>query len=238
MTNSALEAVSQSLTPGEIVELFRLDTSSYGGPVLYFCQSKFETGSVTFGGVTYEPADVEFKGLETSGVGSLPTPTIAVANTNGIVQTIVNTYGDLLGCDLRRVRTFRRFLDGQEEADPTAYFGPDIFRVERKTNENAEFIEWELSAAIDQEGKMLPGRLVLRDICLWRYRRYVPATNSFDYSQAQCPYTGNVYYDAAGNVTTIDKDQCGRRLSHCRQRFGTATPLPFGGFPSASRRLA
>jgi lambda family phage minor tail protein L len=238
MTTPALEATAQSLTPGEIVELFRLDTGSYGGPILYFTQAKFETEAIRFGGVTYEPVDVEFKGFETSGVGSLPTPSISVANTGGVIQSIINTYGDLLGCDFRRVRTFRRFLDGQPAADPAAYFGPDIFRVERKTNENAEFIEWELSAAIDQEGKQLPGRLVLRDICLWRYRRYDAASGGFDYSNAQCPYAGAIYYDESGNETTIDKDRCGRRLSHCRQRFGARAVLPYGGFPSASRKMA
>lgn len=231
----SLSAVIQSPNPGERVELFRLDTSSVGGPVIFFCQGAKESGGVTFGGQYYTPFDISFDGIETSGAGTLPTPKLKVSNASGIIQGVVNTYGDLLGCKLYRLRTFRRFLDGGSEADPGAYFGPDIFAVERKTNENAVYIEWELSAAIDQEGKRIPGRLVLRDTCLWRYRVWNEATSDFDYSTAQCPYTGVPCFDRGGDPTTPANDSCGRRLSDCEARFGVGNPLPFGGFPGAAR---
>lgn len=231
----SLHSVIQTPNPGERVELFRFDTSFIGGPVLYFCQSAKETTGVTFAGQYYTPVDVDFTDLETSSEGQLPTPKLKIRNTNGVIQGVVNAYGDLVGCAVQRVRTFRRFLDGETEADPSAFFGPDTFRVERKTSENPIFIEWELSAAIDQEGKLLPGRVVLRDTCLWRYRIWNPVAGDFDYSTAQCPYTGSASYDRTGQMTTSDKDQCGRRLSDCELRFGVGNPLPFGGFPGAAR---
>ncbi|SER29921.1 lambda-like phage minor tail protein L [Faunimonas pinastri] len=233
---SDLLSVAQTPAPGERIALFSLDATDLGGQIYYFCQAAEDAKGVTFGGLYYTPVDVEFTDFETNAQGSLPTPHMKVANSNGVFQSIVNTYGDMLGCTVKRVRTFRRFLDGQEEADPTAYYGPDIFRVERKISENPVYIEWELSASIDQEGKELPGRQVIRDTCLWRYRSYNTKTQSFDYSHAQCPYAQSVYYDALDQVTTDKtKDACSRKISGCKRRFGEDAALPFGGFPGVAR---
>jgi lambda family phage minor tail protein L len=216
--------------------MFRLDTTSIGGDVKYFCQSAYETTGITFGGVYYTPVDVEFSGFETSGTGGLPTPHMKLSNSNGVFQAMVNTYGDLVGCVLQRVRTFRQFLDGEPQADPSAYYGPETFRIDRKVSENPVFIEWELAASFDQEGKMLPGRTVVRDTCLWRYRYWNSTTHAWDYSKAQCPYTGSNYYDEMGNLKTDPtQDVCGRRLSDCKVRFGANNVLPFGGFPGVAR---
>jgi lambda family phage minor tail protein L len=235
MTNAALSQVAQSLTPSAPVSLFKLDATSIGATTYFFCQSRYESANVLFGGQSYTAVDVEFANFEVSGAGTLPTPTLTLANSNGVFQNIINTYGDLTGCVVQRVRTFRQFLDGEPGADPTAYFGPDTFRVERKSAENPNFIEWELSASIDQEGKLLPGRVVIRDTCLWRYRRWNPATSSFDYSKVQCPYTGTAYFDKTGNTVSAANDSCGRKVSDCKLRFGSDAVLPFGGFPGAAR---
>lgn len=239
---SQLPLVVQSPKPGDLVVLFRLDATSAGGQVYYFAQGAYDTEGVTFGGVYYTPVDVEFSDFETNGNGALPTPKMRIANANGVIQGMVNAYGDLMGCPISRVRTFRRFLDGEPEADPSAYYGPDHFRIERKVSENPVFIEWELSASIDQEGKMLPGRQVIRDTCLWRYRHYDPddptaAADGFVYPKgtAACPYAGTANFDRLDRPTTKNKDVCARRLSSCEKRFGTGVELPFGGFPGVAR---
>jgi lambda family phage minor tail protein L len=142
----------------------------------------------------------------------------------------------VLGCTLYRVRTYARFLDNGSEPDPTAFFGPDIFRVERKAVDNPVIIEFELSASIDQEGKKLPGRQVIRDTCLWRYRIWNATTGEFDYAKAQCPYTGTSYFDASDRpVDNASEDVPSRRLRCCELRFGKKNPLPFGGFPGVAR---
>lgn len=236
MTEIVREAAR--LTKSAPLELFRFDTSSLGGPVMFFCQTAAQSGieGVSFGGVTYTPVDVVFEGMETTTSGSLPRPTIQIASSNGVIQSIINTYGDLRGCILQRVRTFAKFLDGEPAADPTMYFGPDTFRVHRKISEGPVFVQWELSAAIDQEGKMLPGRQIIRDTCSWRYRQHIAGTNSFDYAKVHCPYTGSDFFTKAA-VSTEDPalDRCGRKVSDCELRFGVGNPLPFGGFPGAAR---
>lgn len=234
---TAIQTVAQSLSPDAIVTLFTLDTSSAGGPILNFVQGRETNGAaIIFNGVTYSAVDVEFSGLEISGMGALPTPKIKLANHDGIFQSILNTFGDVLGSPLFRIRTFARFLDGHAEADPNAFYGPDQFRVERKVSENPIEIEWELSAAIDQEGKKLPGRQVIRDTCLWRYRAWNATSGVFDYSKAQCPFAGAKYYDI-NDIEVLDPalDKPSRRINCCETRFGVGNPLPFGGFPGVAR---
>lgn len=229
-----ISAAAQSLQPGEFVSLFLLDATSVGGTVMPFVQSKNGASPVVFAGVSYTGVDCEFTGLETTGVGALPNPRFRIANTDGVYQNVLNTVGDLTGCKLERRRTFARYLDGQPTANPGAFYGPDEFRIERLVAENPVYIEFELSATIDQEGKMLPGRQVIRDTCLSRYR--VWNGSSFDYSKVQCPYTGSTYFDINDQVVAgAANDKPSRRISCCRARFGANNPLPFGGFPGAER---
>lgn len=204
--------------------------------MLPFVAGKEAAGGVTFDGVLYQSVDVEFTGMMTNGQGALPTPHIKLANTQGTWQSLVNTYGDLLGCTLTRIRTYSRFLDGGSAPDPTAFYGPDVFRIERKVAINPVFVEWELSAAIDQEGVKLPRRIVVRDTCMFRYRAWNPGTSSFDYSKAVCPYTGTSYFDASDSpVVDPSNDVPSRRKGCCKARFGASNPLPFGGYPGVSR---
>lgn len=233
---SNINAEAQSLSPSGIISLFTVDASAVGGPLLPFVMGSELNGPVSFGGTEYQPIDIQFEGLETSGVGALPTPLIRISNIDGLAQAMVTTWGELLGCTLYRVRTYRRFLDGQPDADPDAYYGPDVFRFERKTSENSVFIEWELSAAIDQEGKQIPGRTVIRNTCLWRYRFFNETSGRFDYSRAECPYSGSKYFDINDMpVANAALDVPSRRLGCCRARFGRNNPLPFGGFPGVQR---
>ena len=81
----------------------------------------------------------------------------------------------------------------------------------------------------------LPGRTVLRDLCAWRYRTW--DGSAWDYSAAECPYTGTAYFDGSDTaVNEAEDDVCSRRLSGCRARFGSGSvSLPFGGFAGVLR---
>lgn len=218
-----------------MLSLFTVDATSVGGSVLRFVQARQGSGDVVFGGLTYQAIDIEFSGLETSGVGALPTPTMSIANTDMFIQALVNTLGDLNGCVVTRIRTFARFLDGQPDADPTAVYGPDVYKVERKAEDSSVQISWELSAAIDQEGKMLPGRPMVRDTCMWRYRAWDAASGTFNYDRVLCPYTGTQYFDEQDKPTTAANDKPSRTKNCCKLRFGEGQPWPFGGFPGMGR---
>jgi lambda family phage minor tail protein L len=233
---ATIQTEIQSLDTTAMISLFSLDTRDYGGSVLLFTQGYETTSPVSFGGLIYTPVDIKFDGLETSGVGALPTPTLTLANTDGMVQAIVNAYGDLNGAQVTRTRTFARFLDGQPGADSNASIGPDVYRVERKVSDTPTEIQWELSAAPDQAGQVIPGRPAIRGTCLWRYRYW--NGSSFNYSNAMCPYTGTKYYDAENNpVTSAANDKPSRTVDCCKTRFGKNKVLPFGGFPGMGRGI-
>ena len=113
---------------------------------------------------------------------------------------------------MTRWRTFKHYLDGESQADPDQHYPPDIFVVNRKAEQTARVVIFELSNPLDQTSKMLPGRVAQKRYCPWRYRSYDPVAADFEYDFAECPYTGSDYYTETGDVTTIDKDKCGKRL--------------------------
>jgi lambda family phage minor tail protein L len=225
------------LEPSALVSLYQLDTTRIGGPLYHFTTETRAGNIIRFGGVDFFAVPVRITGMDVSGQGPIQTPTLTVGNTDGFIQEIVNSFGNLEGCRLQRWRTFAIHLDDGEQPNTTAVYGPDVYVIDRKSADTPESIEWELSATIDQQGVFV-GRTVVRDTCLWRYREFDPATGQFDYSKALCPYTGNNYFDRQNRpVTNPADDEPSRTIRCCRLRFGTNAVLPFGGFPGVVRGL-
>lgn len=228
-----------SPSPGQLVILFELDpTAIYAGStILRFTSTAYGNEAVEFGGFTYSPIEIEATGFETASDGPAATPTLKISNVSQLASAAVIGFSDLLGAKLTRIRTFKDFLDNGPTPDPSARFADDIFFVERKTTQNKLFIEWELSSKMDQEGKMLPGRQILKDTCFRTYRVWNPQTLAFDYTDATCPYVGSAYFDMLGNaVVDPSKDRANKKLqSCCEVRFGKNAVLPFQGFPGIQR---
>jgi len=233
---------AQSPTPGTLVALFDVDLSSLGGEVQRFVGGTLPGNTpdaqqpMRWRGNTYMPAPFEASGYETSGRSALPTPTLRMGSSRQLTA-LLRRFGDCVGVEVTRWRTFSKYLDGQPQADPNAHFVPDVFLISRKVAQNKVFTEWELAAAMDQQGKKLPARQILRDTCLWSYRHWNAETAAFDYTVAACPYTGTAYFNRAGQACTAAQDYCGKRLSDCVLRFGDA-PLPTSAFPGVSRARA
>jgi lambda family phage minor tail protein L len=223
----------QSLAPGDLVTLFRLDLGPIGVAETWcFTPTPGVGGSVTFGGTTYQAADVEAEGFEVTGQGSIPNPTLRVSNATLMLAGIVLAHDDVVGARVTRIRTFAQYLDGAVQADPSAMLPTEVWYVEQKTKANKSVIEWKLAAATDVEGTELPKRVVCRDYCPWAYRRWKTGTAAFDYSDVECPFTGSAMFTALGAATTDPAaDVCGRKISDCKLRFGDDGILPFGGFP-------
>lgn len=195
------------------------------------------TNAVRFRGNDYVPMPIEVVGYEWAGTGKLPRPKLKISNIGNFAAALVIAYGDLARATLTRIRTFRRFLDDGDDADPTAFFEPDIFVIDRKSAHHKDFIEFELAAALDQQGLRLPRRIMLRDTCGYVYRQWATSalTMTTGFVQGTCPYAGSAYF-TADDVATIDpaSDKCGLRQSSCLARFGTTAPLPFNAFPGIS----
>lgn len=234
--DDAIEAHLQDPSLGALVVLYEIDMSDLGGPTLnYTPMSKDGTGmsSVAFGGTTYLPFPIMAEGFAWKSAEAPPQPKVSVANINHALTSYVTQYDHLVGAKFTRIRTFETFLDEGDTPDSNAHLPLDIFRFERKIIHNEQMIQWELASWIDQQGVLLPKRMLVRDYCPLVYRD--GSSGSFDYSNATCPYTGGSYFDVNDDaVGTIAEDICSHKLSGCAARFGTAD-IPFGGFPGVPK---
>lgn len=235
MTNAIKEA--QKLEGDALVSLYVIDTRPIGGnQIIRFTTMPDDGEPVVFGGDTYHAVDCEVEGFEWDGRGSFPRPTLKVTNLGGLVSDTINGVGDIVGSTFYRLRTFAKFLDNGGTPDPDAIFPPEIYTIDQRTTQNKTSVEWEMASPMDHLGVKLPRRIVIRDVCTHRYRVYNEDTNTFDYSNATCPYAGAKSFDENGvAVTDKSKDHCGKGLADCRLRFGKNGVLPTRAFPGVAK---
>jgi len=165
-----------------IVEMFDVDLSPITGNVndLYYFTNQLGLNNekIQWQGNTYEPLPILSSGYEKNTTGQIAQPTLTVANVLGTFTELISQYDDLVGAKVTRRRTLGKYLDGQAEADSLQEFPIDIYYIERKAEENALTITWELASILDLEGLKLPRRIIIQNLCLWRYR------------SSECGYTG------------------------------------------------
>ena len=230
----SLSQTQQQFNVGTLITLFTIDATSIGGSLYRFCPMSESSAIVVWQGNDYPPIACQSEDWEINGQGKLPTPKLRVSNVGGLFGSFVIALQDLVGSTVTRYRTFQKFLDGQEFADPTVFFEPDIYIIQRKTAHTKEMVEWELSSPLDQENVYLPSRVVLKYNCTQIYRIWDPVALAFNYANVTCPFNGsqngNKSYDENGNLTTDPNDVCGRLDSDCALRF-PGQPLPTWAFP-------
>lgn len=223
----------QLLEPSAIIELFQMQlTQAVNGidtTLYYHAGTNGLSADVVFAGITYEAVPIEVEGFDLTSQGTLPRPTMRIANTNGAISALMLLY-NVLNAKVTRIRTCKKFLDsvnfsgGNPTADPTAKFTDEIWYVDRVSRENVELVEFELSSKLDLINLRLPKRQILEH-CPWKYRG------------AECGYNGNQFFDVNDNqVGSLSADVCGKRLSSCEKRFPQGI-LPFGGFPGARLQI-
>lgn len=224
----AISSDIQKLAPGAIVDLFELDATALGGVVTRFHAGVNELGNdVVWDGDTYTRFPIEADGFEWNGKGALPRPKIRAANITGLIGALARELQDLIGAKVTRRRTFVKYLDAvnftggvNPTADPNCGFPDEVWYVDRKSAENGLYVEWELAAAFDVAGVLLPRRQCIQNVCTWAYRG------------AECGFAGGAVADKNDVPTTVlGDDACGKRLGSCKLRFGVYSELPFGGFP-------
>jgi len=211
----------------EIIDLFTLDITlllppgSVDQAIYRFCNWTQVGGSdVVYQGETYIALPMESSGFSRVASGQLERPALTFSNVGLVISGLTNTYTDLVGATVSRIRTMTTYLDGQPNADPNAFWGPEEWVVEQKASENKLQVTFQLTVPFDLEGQTLPSRRLLREQCQWIYR-----------SNIGCHYVGSSYFDVNDNpVGTLGQDVCGKRLDSCRLRFPSGR-LPFGGFP-------
>ena len=229
---SAFEELAQ-IAPSAIVELFEmtLDDTLHGSTDTFRWHNGANAdvnGNIVWNGNSYVRLPIQAEGFEYSNTGTLPRPTLTISNLDGTMTALLllvngTTPGnDLNGATVKRIRTLKKYLDGETAADPHAKFPDEVWYCDRKASENRESVTFELASKFDLAGVMLPKRQIVANICQWEYR------------SPECSYTGSNYFDVDDNsVTSLSNDKCGKRLSSCKKRFGENGELPFGSFPGA-----
>lgn len=228
---------AQKLEKEPKVILFEIDVRSTGqDAVLRFSPvvDGQEAWPIQFGGNVYQRLSISAQGFEWNGTGTAPRPTLTLfAKDLTFLSLVVNT-NDLVGCPVRRIRTYRKYLDDGVSANPSAHYPIDNFRIERKSKQLRKEITFELSSPLDQQGKKIPARQVLRDTCSHRFRYW--ANGQWNYDGVTCPYAGAAMYDQKGEPTTDPlKARCGKKLSDCTTHFGEDAVLPMFAFPGVGR---
>ena len=229
---SAYEELAK-INPSAIIELFelRLDSTLHGSSDVYRFHAGANAdvdGNIVFNSQTYTRIPIKAEGFEYSNTGTLPRPTLSISNLDGTMTTLLllvnaTTAGnDLGGAEVRRIRTLKKYLDGESAADPNARWPEERWFVDRKASESRDSVTFELASKFDLAGQKIPKRQVIANVCQWKYR------------SSECSYTGTNYFDVNGNsVSTEAEDVCGKRVASCKLRFGDTAELPFGSFPGA-----
>lgn len=219
------------------VYLFELDLQRTGQDVtLRFTPAITEddNGVLLFGGNAYQKLGIVAEGFEWSGSGTAPRPTLTMQARDMAFMSLVTRGKDLVGCPVRRIQTYRKYLDDGIAPNSTAHFPIDHFEIERKASQVRKQLKFELSSPLDQQGKKLPARQVLRDTCLHRFRYW--ANGRWNYDGVTCPYAGEAMYDQKGQPTTDPlKARCGKRVPDCETHFGVGAKLPMMAFPGVGR---
>ena len=234
------------LAPSAIIELFELhlDSTLHGSTDIYRwhngCNAAV-TGDITWRSQAYSRQPVEATGFESSvGKGTLPRPTLTISNmTDMNITDLVNVAGitalllfvnkttpgnDLGGAIVKRIRTLKKYIDGESGADPYAEFPQEIWYVDRKASESRDLVSFELASKFDLPGVNLPRRQIVASVCQWAYKG------------DGCGYNGTNYFNVNDDPADASTDKCGKKLTSCKLRFeGTGQDgiLRFGGFPGA-----
>jgi lambda family phage minor tail protein L len=163
---SDFNETTTSLTPGEYVELFEIDTTVIGGGDIFrFIPMGYESVEfVEWQGEQFRRFPIVVDGFEWNATSQAPPqPTLQLSNVNKFVLAAVISLGDLVGAKVTRWRTYAKFLDLGETPDPNAHFPADIYFIQQKSAHTKQMMEWKLSSALDLPGIRLPRRQILKD---------------------------------------------------------------------------
>ena len=252
------------LAPTAVIDLFEIElTKTVNGvtdTLRYHAGKNGLTQDLQFGGKIYSAVPVEVDGFEFSAKGTLPRPTMRVANVNNAITSLIGLYNPL-AAKVRRIRTFAKFID-TANFNTESSFAPDqdiedglatqdsqgfitetnndtadpdakiveTWYIDRVSSENQQFVEFELTPKLDLTKLLLPRRTI-EEFCPWKYRG-----TECGYKKDNCFTIDDTSIPNSDKVIVdgvVTNDICGKRVSSCQARFGKNAELPFGGFYGA-----
>ena len=181
MSSTAIVSNLQNINPSAIIELFtlQLENNLHGATTIYRFHagtSLKDNGEIIWNSNSYQRFPIQAEGFAFQ-KGQLPRPTLTVSNALGTITAILlsvnntTTGNDLTGATVTRIRTLAKFLDAANfpsnanpygTPDPTAEFPQEIYKIDRKSAENREVVQFELAAVFDLAGIRSPKRQCTR----------------------------------------------------------------------------
>ena len=188
--NQAIFTNLESINPSAIIELFtiQLDSTLHGDSTIY----RFHAGTTlnANGKIKWQDNFYLRFPIQASGFafqrGQLPRPKLIISNAGLssissaidhfsvsaiLLEVNLTTPGnDLTGATVTRLRTLAKFLDKENfidgvnpTEDKTAEFPKEVYKIDRKSAENREVVEFELAAPTDLAGIRVPNRRATRN---------------------------------------------------------------------------
>lgn len=238
MAENLIARENAKLSSSPRVSLYEIDLTARGGGYLRITpmNANKDTTPIKWNGHTFVPWPMKMSGFAQKSHGTQPTATMQLATVRPEIRSMLYQYDNFYGCTVRRIQTYARFLDDGTDPNPNMINPIDELVVDQKTAEDATSVTLKLRTDFDQQNLKLPRRLILRQ-CIHSYRVWDSVNKKWNYTYAQCPYTGDRYFDAQGNqVSNPEQDDPSFQVETCcKRRFGENANLPFGGFPGVDR---
>ena len=187
--NQAVFSNLQSINPSAIIELFtiKLDSTLHGDSTIHRFHSGTSlnaNGQIKWQDNFYLRFPIQASGFAFQR-GQLPRPKLIISNAglsnissaidNFSISAILNEVNkitpgnDLTGATVTRLRTLAKFLDKENftdgvnpTEDKTAEFPKEVYKIDRKSAENRDIVEFELAAPTDLAGVRIPKRQCTR----------------------------------------------------------------------------
>ncbi|MGF2865697.1 phage minor tail protein L [Salmonella enterica] len=211
------------------VDLWEFDLTGIGGERYFFCNEVNEKGEpVTWQGRQYKPYPIQVQDVEMNGKGPSPRVTLVVSNLFGLVTGMAEDLQSIVGASVVRRQVYARFLDavnfsdGNQDADPEQE-GVARYNVEQLSKLDSSTATFILASPVETDGSVVPGRIMLADICPW------------DYRDENCGYDGPPVADEFDKPTSdLKKDKC----SHCMKGCEMRNNLVNAGFFASINKLS
>jgi lambda family phage minor tail protein L len=188
----------------QVVDLCSLDLTPIGYSLIQLFHPYDSGGSIAFNGLVYESLPIKLEAFELTSKG-LPIPKITVGNVLGTISALIEDYEGLQGAKFSRLRTLSQYLN--QPVNPNYIIGrPDIFFVDRVSEETALSVTFELKSPLEINGRRLPGRWITQNTCTAIFK------------SGECGYTGS-------NIS------CTRDLAGCTANFGVYEVLNINTYP-------
>lgn len=206
MTDDIVKEINQqSLGSDEgIVSLYDL---TIGGVTNYFHGENTDS-ALRFLSRDYQPFPMMIEGIEVTGDGASPRPTLTLPNVNSLFRSdselTISKIEDLVGGKVVRHQTLSKYVGiGAGSGNDVAnnYELPKAtYIIDRVASKNRLMVQLELASPFDLSGVRVPSRQVTGKYCAWVYKGY-------DYSntnvRSACDWNCKVFRQGILNVGAV-----------------------------------